>query len=513
MYVSFSGNQTIGGVASADEDILRFDGTNWSLFFDGSDVGVGSSDLFGFSIVDTDTILMAFSSAVTVNGLAVTPQDVVRFESTSLGSATAGTFSMYLDGSDVGLDTTAEKIDSVSLLSDGRVLISTTGNPAVVGVTGGRDEDVLAFTPTSLGDTTSGTWAIYFDGSDVGLAETSGEDADALDVVNGKVYLSTADNFAVNGVAGADEDIFYCNSFSPGDLTSCSYSSALYFDGSTWGLSTNDVDAISLFATGPIPTVTPINTSGTPTNTPTNTPTATNTSAATATSTGGPPPTATVTPTFTNTPASSDLIFADGFESGDFSAWTANITDLGDLSVRSSAALKGAQGMQAVIDDVNPIYITDDRPNAEQHYRARFYFDPNSIAMASTDAHFIFKGFIGTATDILQVELRPSSGAYQLRGKLLNDSAAFMSTSWFTLSDGPHFIELDWRAATSTGANNGGLTLWIDGVQQANLTGVDNDTLRVDRARLGALAGIDAGTSGTYYFDAFESRQQSYIGP
>ena len=60
---------------------------------------------------------------------------------------------------------------------------------------------------------------------------------------------------------------------------------------------------------------------------------------------------------------------------------------------------------------------------------------------------------------------------------------------------------------------NGGLTLWIDGVQQADLTGADNDTWRVDRARLGALSGIDAGTSGIYYFDAFESRRSSYIGP
>jgi hypothetical protein len=207
------------------------------------------------------------------------------------------------------------------------------------------------------------------------------------------------------------------------------------------------------------------------------------------------------------------LIFADGFESGNFSAWTANTTDLGDLSVSPSAALVGTQGMQAVIDDMNTIYVTDDSPNAESRYRARFYFDPNSIIMGSTDAHFIFKGFMGTATDILQVELRPSSGVYQLRAKLLNDSATFIISNWFTISDAPHFIEVDWRAATSAGANNGGLTLWIDGVQQANLTGVDNDTLRVDRARLGALAGIDAGTSGTYYFDAFESRRQNYIGP
>jgi len=169
--------------------------------------------------------------------------------------------------------------------------------------------------------------------------------------------------------------------------------------------------------------------------------------------------------------------------------------------------------MQALIDDVNTIYVTDDSPNAEPRYRARFSFDPNSIVMASNDAHFIFKGFMGTATDILQVELRNFAGLYQIRGKLLNDSAGFVVTNWFTISDTPHSIELDWRAATAAGANNGGLTLWIDGAQQADLTSVDNDTWRIDRARLGALAGMDVGTSGTYYFDAFESRRQTFIGP
>ena len=169
--------------------------------------------------------------------------------------------------------------------------------------------------------------------------------------------------------------------------------------------------------------------------------------------------------------------------------------------------------MQAVIDDANTIYVTDDNPNAETRYRARFYLDPNSITMARGDAHFIFIGFMGTGADVLQVEFRNSAGVYQIRGKLLNDASAFVVTNWLNISDAPHAIEMDWRAATAVGANNGGLTLWIDGIQQANLMGIDNDTWRIDRARLGALAGMDAGTSGTYYFDDFESRRQSYIGP
>ncbi|MCA1746080.1 MAG: hypothetical protein LC655_00175, partial [Bacteroidales bacterium] len=218
LFVSFALSGTVGGVSFVDEDILRFDGQNWSLWFDGSDVGLGSIDVFAISVLDNDTILMALSNNVTLNGLAVDPQDIVRFDASSLGSVTAGTFSMYLDGSDVGLDTTGEKIDAFSMLPDGRILISTTGDFSVPGVTG-KDEDIIAFTPASLGDNTSGSWAMYFDGSDVGLGESSDEDIDALDVVAGNIYLSTNGNFSVNGAAGAGEDIFVCSPTSLGDLT------------------------------------------------------------------------------------------------------------------------------------------------------------------------------------------------------------------------------------------------------------------------------------------------------
>ncbi|HET9906304.1 MAG TPA: hypothetical protein VFQ23_06675, partial [Anaerolineales bacterium] len=419
----------------------------------------------------------------------------------------------------------SENIDALEVLQDGRLLISTTGNPTVTGVSGAADEDILQFTPTTLGANTTGLWTLYFDGSDVGLGDVSSEDVDALDIdASGNIYLSATGLFSVPGVSGDDEDVFVCAPSSLGSVTACSYFSALFFDGSAWGLAANDLDSFNLSFTGPVPTATPSNTptkTSTPTTTATtgpsptftNTPTATATRTPTNTPTTGPSPTFTFTPTATNTPGGSDVIFADGFESGNLSAWTSNSNDAGDLSVSPSAALVGNYGLQAVVDDTNTIYVTDDTPNAEPRYRARFYFDPNSITMANGDAHFIFKGFLGSGTDVLQVELRNSSGAYQIRGKILNDASSFVVTNWFTISDAPHYIELDWRAATGAGANNGGLTLWIDNVQQANITNVDNDTSRIDRVRLGALAGMDAGTSGTYFFDAFESRRQNYIGP
>ncbi len=169
--------------------------------------------------------------------------------------------------------------------------------------------------------------------------------------------------------------------------------------------------------------------------------------------------------------------------------------------------------MQAVLDDNNAIYVTDNSPLAEPRYRARFYFDPNSIVMTSGNSHYIFYGYTGASTVVMRLEFRFSQGNYQVRANVRNDASTWSNTNWFTISDTIHFIEFDWQAATAAGANNGVLTLWIDGQQQANLTGIDNDTRRIDMARLGAIAGVDSGTRGTYYFDAFESRRQTYIGP
>ncbi|MEA3439771.1 MAG: RHS repeat-associated core domain-containing protein, partial [Chloroflexota bacterium] len=250
---------------------------------------------------------------------------------------------------------------------------------------------------------------------------------------------------------------------------------------------------------------------GSPTDTPTPTPTATATPTATQTSTPTATPTDTSTPTVTPT-SSGSLIFADGFESGDFNAWSSSTTDGGDLSVTTGAALVGTYGMQAVIDDNNAIYVTDDTPNGETEYVARFYFDPNSISMAEGDNHTLFYGLKDVISPVVRVELRYSGGNYQIRAQVRKDFL-LANTSYYTISDGEHYIEIDWKASTSPGANNGELTLWIDGVQKEQLTGIDNDTMYIDRVRLGAVTEIDTGTRGTYYFDAFESRTDGYIGP
>jgi hypothetical protein len=79
----------------------------------------------------------------------------------------------------VGLTTSGENVDASAFAVDGRLLVSTTDNVKVTGASG-ADEDLLAFTPTQLGATTSGTWSLYFDGSDVDLSNTLDEDVNGV---------------------------------------------------------------------------------------------------------------------------------------------------------------------------------------------------------------------------------------------------------------------------------------------------------------------------------------------
>jgi uncharacterized protein YjiK len=247
LYFTLRVAATVGGVTAANEDVLLWDGTGFSVAFDGSDVGIGSLQIDAFGWLDADTLLLSFDADKAVPGIPgiVDDSDIVRFDATSLGANTAGSFSLYFDGSDVGLTAKGHDVDTVELLSDGRILLSTTASVTVGGVTA-RDEDLLAFTPSSLGDNTAGSFSLYFDGSDVGLGET-GQDVDGVAVdASGRIYLSARAAFAVPGVSGQPADVFVFTPASLGRTTSGTYSPTPYFDGSAYGLDTNNVSALDL---------------------------------------------------------------------------------------------------------------------------------------------------------------------------------------------------------------------------------------------------------------------------
>ena len=252
IYVSSSSGGSAGGVSFSDEDILSYDtgsGT-WTMFIDGSDIGLsgsGARDVDAFYVMDDGSVLLSFVAATTIPDVgSVDDSDIVRFVPTSTGTTTAGTFEWYFDGSDVELTSNGEDVDAIGFAPDGRLLISTSGSPSVSGVSGDSDEDLLAFTATSLGSTTSGTWAMYFDGSDVGLGTSSSEDTHGtwVDAATNDIYLTTRGSFSVTGASGTSTDIFVCTPSSLGTTTSCTFS--LFWDGSANGFGSETTDGIHI---------------------------------------------------------------------------------------------------------------------------------------------------------------------------------------------------------------------------------------------------------------------------
>ncbi len=183
IYLSFTSGTSVPGIAGTvrDEDIVTYDSDTgvWALFFDASDVGITISDLNAFHVRSDGSVLMSFSSPVSIPGLIGGPDgtgiddsDLVLFEPTSTGDDTSGSFTFFLDGSDIDLTTNSEDIDGIFEFSDGTLGITTTGSIRVGSLAKGGDEDIHLFTPTATGAVTTGTWTgIHFDGSDVGLTD------------------------------------------------------------------------------------------------------------------------------------------------------------------------------------------------------------------------------------------------------------------------------------------------------------------------------------------------------
>jgi hypothetical protein len=251
LYFSLSDGSAVPGVAGPydDADIYFWNGTTFSRFFDGSAAGLpAGADIDAFQVMADGSILMSFDAngGVNVPGVGlVQDEDIVRF-------VPPNTWSLFFDGSLVGLDAGVnnEDIDAFKLLADGRLVISTVGAVSVPGPGGttvtGVGQDLLVFTPTVAGNYTAGTWAMYFDGSDVGLAAGS-ENIDGVSIgADGKIYLSTTGAFAVTGVSGTNQDVFVFTPTSLGPTTAGTFSPTLYFDGSAVGLTTGNVDEIQV---------------------------------------------------------------------------------------------------------------------------------------------------------------------------------------------------------------------------------------------------------------------------
>ncbi|MEB3356732.1 MAG: cadherin-like domain-containing protein [Synechococcales bacterium] len=244
LLLSLNRNTTLSGISFTTQDIVYFDGSSYSLYFDGSDVGLSSAAINAFDTISGTEILFTFAAPMTLPDIGlVDVSDVVLFTASSLGETTVGTFSLYFDGSDVGLSGSDAAIDALLGLPDGSLLISTEGNLSPGGVTLAADEDIVQFTPTSVGENTAGAFSLFIDGSDIGLGST---DVDGFSMDSqGNLFFSTSGSFSVNGVSGANEDVFAFTPATTGENTSGTFATELVFNGRASGYS-QDIRGIDL---------------------------------------------------------------------------------------------------------------------------------------------------------------------------------------------------------------------------------------------------------------------------
>lgn len=174
-----------------------------------------------------DVIYVSSSTGGTAGGVAFADEDILAYNTGS------GIWSMVFDGSDVGVTVDLNAFD---FQDDGSILMSFDTAASIGGLGTVDDSDIVRFTPTTLGAATAGTFAWYFDGSDVGLTTTS-EDIDALGALpDGRVLISTVGSASVSGASAADEDVLVFTPTALGATTSGAW--ALYFDGSDVALNT-----------------------------------------------------------------------------------------------------------------------------------------------------------------------------------------------------------------------------------------------------------------------------------
>jgi hypothetical protein len=167
LLLSFTTAGTLGGVAFEPGDVLRYapaEGT-WQMHFDASDMGLQGNLV---AIDGSYEMLLAFDAPQTLPDLGtVRPQDVLSFYGVDTGDDTTGTLSWFIDGSDVGLTQASEAIDALGRGVGYRPVISTKGKVAVMGENrklAAQGNDIITFVETATGADTQGHWQLALNG-------------------------------------------------------------------------------------------------------------------------------------------------------------------------------------------------------------------------------------------------------------------------------------------------------------------------------------------------------------
>ncbi len=195
------------------------------------------------------------------------------------------------------------------------------------------------------------------------------------------------------------------------------------------------------------------------------------------------------------------------------------------VTVNGDAAIDGAFGMEVLIDgsnnvaDVRNICPTSagdpPGPTDEAVYRASFKVNMNGLAMdegvlhhiATVRAHNGCPAGLSNRNEIrVFVRFRGADvNPYKIRIQCRNDNLSWTFVGGHSLpSLNNRTVGLEWQAASAPGADDGVCRMFINNILRAETTTLDNDERAIGQFRLG-VDRIDTNTSGSMYYDTFES--------
>lgn len=176
--------------------------------------------LAGFAQAD---VLVSVTNNATLGGLSFSRGDVVRYDA---GTDTA---TLFFDSN--LFDNSNEQIDALHVLSNGNLLLSTSNNATLAGLSF-SDGDLVEY------DFGTGTASLFFDED----LFSGNENIDAAAVLgNGNLVLSTTNNASLGGLSFSDGDLAEYNAGS--DTASLFFNEDL-FSGN------EDIDAVAILANG-----------------------------------------------------------------------------------------------------------------------------------------------------------------------------------------------------------------------------------------------------------------------
>ncbi len=234
VFSTYRGGSVDGVGGFADEDLLLWDGSEYSKLLDGGSVGLSASDenIDALFVRANGNIVFSTTGAGSVAGLgAFADEDLIEWDGTS--------FSMLFDGSESSLGSAVD-IDGVHILDNGNLVLSTVSDHALPDGAGGTlaalDGDLIEYNPGS-----AAVDGLAPQAARIVFAEDTFVSSDDID---GASMLS--DDTMVITVKGS-EGLPGLGSFYDEDLVSWDgVTGDLYFDGSTHGLSSSseDTDAV-----------------------------------------------------------------------------------------------------------------------------------------------------------------------------------------------------------------------------------------------------------------------------